>query len=117
MPVSLDEARELVWTLVRGIDRKAELSVVPATGDVPGVAATVTLRKQKTTLIINARDLENALANTMHRSQLRTTIKRAMDRMTFTALPVASTKRVRGTVVEGGFFRSQPGGFPRGGRR
>ncbi len=117
MPVSLEEARELVWTLVHGIDRKAELTVVPSTGDVPGVAATVTLRKQKTTLVISARDIENALASSMQRSQLRTTIKRAIDRMTFTVLPFASTKRVRGTIVDGGYFRSQPGGGFRGGRR
>lgn len=118
MPVSLEEAKQLVWTLVRGIDRKAELTVVPATGDVPGVAATVSLRKHKTTLVISVRDLEGALTSSMQRSQLRTTIKRAIDRMTFIALPVASTKTIRGPMVDGGFFRSQPGGYSqRGGRR
>ncbi|MGD9763690.1 MAG: hypothetical protein AB7V27_08255 [Candidatus Binatia bacterium] len=115
MPLSVSEAKALLWSLVRGIDRKADLSVTTASGDTPGVCALISLRDRKTTLMIPTRDLESALQTSMQRTQLRTTLKRAIDRMKFTALPVASTKIARGPAIEGGFFRAQPGG--RGGRR
>jgi hypothetical protein len=46
----------------------------------------------------------------MTRSQLRTTLKRALDKVTFQPMPVASTKMLRGKAIEGGFFRPPQGG-------
>ena len=45
MALTLDEAKNVLWSIVRTIDRKADLSVVPQTGGDPAVAATITLRK------------------------------------------------------------------------
>lgn len=116
MALTLDEARNVLWTLVRTIDRKADLTVTAHTGgEEPGVNAIVTLRKSKATLVISARDIEAAKESTISRSQLRTTIKRAIDRATFAPPPMASTKVNRGPEIDGGFFRNQGG--PRSPRR
>lgn len=115
MSLTLDEARNVLWTLVRTIDRKADLTVTPQTGGEAGVNAVVTLRKHKATLAIAARDIEAAQESAMHRAQLRTTIKRAIDRATFIPPPMASTKTARGPEIDGGFFRNNSG--PRSPRR
>lgn len=116
MAVTLEDARALLTTLVRSIDRKADVVVVahPEAGD--RVQATVTLRKHKATLAIAARDIEAAQESSAQRAQLRTTVKRAIDRATFVAPPLASTKSNRGPEIDGGFFRGGQSGF-RGGRR
>jgi hypothetical protein len=107
--MALEEARTLLRTLLRTIDRKADLSVSPYEGDRPGVNLTVTLRKHTINLVIPVQDLEAATQDSMRRSQLRSTIKRAIDRVTFAAPAIVSTKMVRGAAVEGGFFRPQQG--------
>jgi hypothetical protein len=117
MSLALEEVRAMLQAMVRTIDRKAELNTVtPHEGDRPGIDMTVTLRKHKIALMISQSDLEGAKQDSMRRSSLRTTIKRAIDRQTFAAPEIASTKMVRGQAVDGGFFRTQSGGF-RGGRR
>lgn len=113
MALTLDEAKNVLWALVRTIDRKADLNVTPQTGGEPAVTATITLRKHKATLLISARDIEAAQESAMHRSQLRTTIKRAVDRATFVPPPIASTKVNRGPDVDGGFFRASGPRSPR----
>jgi hypothetical protein len=113
MALTLDEAKNVLWALVRTIDRKADLTVTPQAGGEPAVTATVTLRKHKASLVIAARDIEAARESAMHRSQLRTTIKRAIDRATFVPPPMASTKVSRGPEVDGGFFRSSGPRAPR----
>jgi hypothetical protein len=115
MALTLDEARNLLWSLVRSIDRKADLTVTAHTGDEPAVNATITLRKSKASLVIAARDIEAAQESTISRSNLRTTLKRAIDRATFAAPPMASTKVNRGPEIDGGFFRNASG--PRSPRR
>jgi len=115
MPLILEDARTLLRTLIRSIDRKAEFTVSVQEGDPPGVVVALALRKNRTTVFIPADQMEAAAQDSMRRSQLRITLKRAIDRMMFTSTPIASTKLVRGAVVEGGFFRAQQGG--RGGRR
>ena len=118
MPLALEEVRSMLQAMVRTIDRKAELnSVAPREGDRPGVDLLVTLRKHKIAVAISQTDLEAAKQDAMRRSQLRTTIKRAIDRGTFAAPEIASTKMIRGQVVDGGFFRTQSGGTRGGGRR
>ncbi|MFN8644668.1 MAG: hypothetical protein U0802_24505 [Candidatus Binatia bacterium] len=113
MALTLDQAKNELWALVRTIDRKADLSVVPHTGGEPAVSITVTLRKHKANLVIAARDIEAAQESAMQRSQLRTTIKRAVDRATFVPPPMASTKVNRGPDVDGGFFRASGPRSPR----
>ena len=115
MALTLDEARNVLWNLVRSIDRKADLTVTAQTGDEPGVNAVVTLRKSKATLVIAARDIEAAQESTISRSNLRTKIKSAIDKATFAPVPMASTKVNRGPEIDGGFFRNQGG--PRSPRR
>lgn len=115
MPLILEDARTLLRTLIRSIDRKAEFTVSVQEGDPPGVAVTLALRKNRTTVFIPADQMEAAGQDSMRRSQLRIVLKRAIDRMMFTSTPIASTKLTRGAVVEGGFFRAQQGG--RSGRR
>jgi hypothetical protein len=116
MTLNFDEAKKLIRTLVRSIDKKADFTATLQEGDRPGVAVTISLRKDKATIVIPAADLESAVQDAIHRSQLRTTLKQAIHRMTFRPAQIASTKMVRGTVVDGGFFRSPQGGS-RGGRR
>jgi hypothetical protein len=114
MSIVLEDARAMLRTIIRTIDRKAEFSVSLQEGDSPGVAVTMALRKHKATVVVPADQIEAAAQSSMRRSQLRTTLKRAIDRMMFESEPIARTKMVRGTYVEGGFFRVQQG---RGGRR
>jgi hypothetical protein len=116
MSLTLDDEKNMLRAVVRSIDRKAEFTVSAREGDQPGVVVTVVLRKHKATVTVPADQLEGALQDAMRRSQLRTTIKRAIDRASFEPAAIASTKMMRGKVVEGGFFRSQQGGG-RGGRR
>lgn len=116
MPLSLQAATEFLRTLVRSIDRKADLTVTTQPEAPHGIVLAVELRKTRTTVTITPADLEAAMDDAMPRAQLRTRIKGAIDRMTFKPLPLASTKMVRGAVVDGGFFRSNTGG-PRGGGR
>jgi hypothetical protein len=115
MNLVLEEARALLYALIRTIDRKADFSVTPHEGDLPGVLVNISLRKHKMNMVIPVRDLEAARQNSIQHAQLRTTIKRAIDRMMFETTPIASTKTVRGAMVDGGYFRIQQGnrGFRR----
>jgi hypothetical protein len=115
MTVVLEDARTLLRTLVRSIDKGIDYTVALHEGDRPGVTLNVSFRKASATILIPAEQLENAQQDSMQRAQLRTSIKRTVDRMTFKPNEVASTKMVRGAVVDGGFFRTQSG--PRGGGR
>jgi len=115
MPLSLEAATAFLRTLVRTIDRKADI-VVTAAPEAQAVTLSVELRKCKTSLTISVSELEGAMEEAIQRASMRTTIKRAIDRVTFKALPMASTKMVRGPMVDGGFFRSNSPGF-RSGRR
>ena len=115
MAVVLEDARNLLRTLIRSIDKKVDFSVVLHSGDRPGVAVTMTLHKNSATVVIPEEQLEGLAEDTIRRAQLRTSLKRTIDRMTFKPNDVVSTKMLRGAVVDGGFFRVQQGS--RGGRR
>ena len=117
MSLPLAEARAQITAMVRTITRKADLDVSLQEGDRPAVVANISLRKNKSTVVIPISDLEGAREDSIQRSNVRTAIKRAMDRAAFTVIPYASTKLTRGPVVDGGFFRSQQFGGYRGGRR
>lgn len=115
MPPALEAERALLRTIIRSIDKNADFNVTLQEGDRPAVEVSLLVRKQKVSVLIPVSSFEGAEENSMRRSELRTTIKRAIDRATFEPKSIASTKMVRGTVVEGGFFRPPQGG--RGGRR
>jgi hypothetical protein len=109
MALILEDARALLRTVIRSIDRKAEFSVAVQEGEQPGVAVTVVLRKHSTTVLVPADQMEEASRDSMRRSQLRTTLKRAIDRMMFSPTPIVGTKLSRPAVTDGGFFRTQQG--------
>jgi hypothetical protein len=110
MALVLEDAKAMLRTIIRSIDKKADYSVSLVDGDRPGVAVSLSARKRNTTVSIPAEDLEAARHDSMRRSQLRTTLKRALDRMAFQPMPVADTKMLRATMTEGGFFRPAQGG-------
>jgi hypothetical protein len=115
MSIVLEEARTLLRTLIRSIDKKVEFSATLHSGDRPGVAVTLALQKHQATMVIPEDQLEGVERDLIRRAQLRTSLKRTIDRMTFKSNDVVSTKMVRGSVVDGGFFRVQQGsrGFRR----
>jgi hypothetical protein len=115
MPFVLEDVKELLRGLIRSIDRKADFSVSLLEGDRPGASVTMSLRKHSTTVVVPVEHLEAAAQFSIRRAQLRTTLKRAIDRMMFAPDEIASTKMLRGAVVDGGFFRPMQGN--RGGRR
>ena len=115
MSVVLEDARNLLRTLLRSIDKKIDFSATLHSGDRPGVAVTVSHHKQHATIVIPEDQLEGIENDSIRRAQLRTSLKRTIDRMTFKPNHVVSTKMVRSAVTDGGFFRVQQGN--RGGRR
>ena len=80
MPLVLDEVKELLRGVIRSIDRKADFTVSLLEGDRPGASVNISLRKHSTTVVVPAEQIEAASQFTMNRSQLRTTLKRAIDR-------------------------------------
>jgi hypothetical protein len=115
MSVVLEDARTLLRTLIRSIDKKVEYSVSLHGGDRPGVAVTVSLQKHQATIVIPEEQLDGVESDSIRRAQLRTSLKRTIDRMTFKPNHVVSTKMLRAAVTDGGFFRVQQGN--RTGRR
>jgi len=114
MPLTLEQQRTLLRAVIRSIDRKADFNATLQEGDQPGLQVALVLRKYKANVFVSTDQIEGAAQDTMRKSQLRTVIKRALDRAMFEPASIASTKMMRGKVVEGGFFRSDQG---RGGRR
>jgi hypothetical protein len=109
MPITLEDARNLLRTLIRSIDKKVEFSATPHSGDRPGVALTLSRQKHQATVVITETQLEGIEQDPIRRAQLRTLLKRTIDRMTFRSNDVVSTKMLRAAVTDGGFFRVQQG--------
>ena len=116
MTIELDRARVLLRTLVRSIDKKVDFIASPSEGDTPGASVALSRQTQHATIVIPLEQLDAAEGNSIYRSQLRTVLKRTIDRMMFRQTDFSSTKMVRGAVTDGGFFRSQTSGY-RSGRR
>lgn len=110
MALDLGSANEILRSVIRSIDKRAEYTTALVEGDRPGVSVTVSMRKRSTTVTIPIETLAAAEQNTIRRNQLRTTLKHAMDRMQFVATPVASTKLLRAKTAPDGFFRPPSGG-------
>ena len=110
MALALENANTIVRSLVRSIDKRAEYTTTFTEGDRPGVKVTLSMRKRSTAVTIPIETLTAATQSSIQRSQLRNTLKRALDRMLFVTIPVASTKMLRPTTQSDGFFRP-PQGF------
>jgi hypothetical protein len=115
MSITLEDSRSLLRTLIRSIDKKVDFSAALNTGDRPGVALTLSLQKHHAKMVISEEQLDGVEDDPIRRAQLRTALKRTIDRMTFKPNDVVSTKMVRASVTDGGFFRIQQGS--RTGRR
>ena len=114
MPMPLDDARAMMRTLIRSIDKKVDFAVTSS--DSPGVSVALSRDTRHATILISQQQLDAVESNSLYLPHLRSTLKRAIDRMMFRPTEYASTKTVRGPSADGGFFRS-PSGGPRGGRR
>ena len=117
MAVVLQNAKDLLRTLIRSIDKKVEYTLTVAEGERSGISVGLALGKRSTNVTIAADDLEAAVQSSMRRSQIRTTLKQAVDRMTFQSTPVASTRMLRAKTQTDGFFRPPQGARGGGGRR
>jgi len=117
MILALDKATEIVRSIVRTIDKRAEFDAKNvAEGDRPALNGTLSMRRQSTPVSISIEALTAATENATRRHELRTTLKRALDRMTFVSTPATSTKMTRPSTSADGFFRP-PNASKRGGRR
>jgi hypothetical protein len=111
MTLALEQANEIVRSIVRTIDKRAEFRAQNvAEGDRPAVTGTLTMRRHSTTVTIPIDALTAAGENATRRHELRTTIKRAFDRMMFTPTLATSTKMTRASTSADGFFRPPSGG-------
>ena len=106
MEITLDNANALIRTLLRTIDKKIEYNVADATGDASRVSVSLALRKCKGTVSLRVADLAAAERDLMRRNQVRALLKRAVDRMMFRPMPVASTAMLRPDSQADGFFRA-----------
>lgn len=117
MALALQQADEIVRTIVRTIDKRAEFRAQQVVeGDRPTLTGTLSMRKRTTTVTIPIEALKAAGEDLARRHALRTTLKRALDRMTFVPTQTTSTKMTRPSTSTDGFFRP-PSGFKRGGKR
>ncbi len=110
MTLAPENANTILRSLIRSIDKRAEYTMTLTKGERPGVMVSLSMRKRSTTVAIPMEVLTAAEHDSMRRNQLRTTLKRALDRMLFVTAPVASTKMLRATTQTEGFFRPPPGG-------
>ena len=110
MTLALESVNTILRSLVRTIDKRAEYTATFTEGDRPGVKVTLSMRKRSTTVTIPIETLTAAEQSSIQRSQLRTTLKHALDRMLFVSIPVASTEMLRPATQADGFFRPPPGG-------
>ena len=91
--MTMREIQDVLNALMRGIDKKTELTVEPRTDNgEPGV--TVQLRRDKRTgsLQLTEADLFAAQTDLMRRNRVRTALKRARDRMWEETRHIFSTK-------------------------
>lgn len=103
--MTIKEIQDLLNGLMRGIDKKTELTVEPRAGtEEPGV--TVQLRRDRRTgsLQFAEADLVAAQTDLMRRNRVRTALKRARDRMWEAPGYIFSTKVERHELPGGASF-------------
>jgi len=96
MAMTMGEIQEMLTSLMRGIDKKTELTVEPRP-DVTRPSLMVQLRCAQRTgsLQFSEADLLAAQTDLMRRNRVRTALKRAHDRMWEEIAPIFSTKMER----------------------
>jgi hypothetical protein len=107
--LTLTDADTILRPLIRSIDKRAEYSIALREGERSEVAVTLSMRRQTTTVTIPVDALTAARQDSMRRNQLRTTLKRALDKMMFVSSPIASTKMLRAATQAEGYFRVPSG--------
>jgi len=109
--MTLNEMRDMLTTMMRGIDKKTGLTIATLEkGDRRGLIVHLSRDKRTGTLEIPEDDLQAARSDLMRRNQVRTALKRARDRMWEEVTPIFSTK-VEHQKMEGAqFFRTPQGG-------
>ncbi|HYD50132.1 MAG TPA: hypothetical protein VEB21_17365 [Terriglobales bacterium] len=115
--LNLEDARALLRTVIRSIDKRTEFTVTLKEGDQPAAVVALALRGNKTTVTIPIAQISAALEGAIPRNQLRTKLKRTIELMSFKPSTITSTKMLTGSAVEGGYFRTQSGNRGGGGRR
>ena len=99
--MTMSEMREVLDTLMRGIDKKTTLTVEPCPdANEPGVTVQLRCAKRTGSLQVSEADLFAAQTDLMRRNQVRTALKRARDRMWEETRYIFSTK-VERQKVEG----------------
>lgn len=114
MALALETAKTLLRNLVRTIDKRVDCTAVLQEGDRTGMAVNLVWKNARTSVFVSQEQLEAAQHDSMRRSELRTLLKRHIDRMNFRPKEIASTKLVRGAITDDGFFRPRQGGRPGG---
>ncbi|MBI3782561.1 MAG: hypothetical protein HY270_04085 [Deltaproteobacteria bacterium] len=101
------EIQELVYSLMRGIDKKTELTVA-LRSDASEPAVTVQLRNAKRTASLNLTEAElvGAKSDLIQRNRVRTALKRAHDKMWTKNDYIFSTKMESHKLEAGGYFQS-----------
>jgi hypothetical protein len=100
------DIRELLTTMMRGIDKKTALTIEQIEkADRPAVIVHLSRDKRTGTLELSEDDLQASQSDLMRRSQLRTALKRARDRMWEEITPIFSTKVEHHKMEGAQFFR------------
>ena len=90
--MTMGEIQELLTSLLRGIDKKTELTVEPRPDATqPSVAVQLRCGQRTGSLQVSEADLLAAQTDLMRRNQVRTALKRARDRMWEETSPIFST--------------------------
>ena len=113
--MTMTEIQKLLTGLMRGIDKKTTLTVEqrpdPAN---PGVTVHLIREKRNGTVEISENALLASQTDLMQRNRIRTSLKRARDRMTEETTYIFSTKTENQKPEGNSWFRPSQG---RGGRR
>ncbi len=109
MKIALEDADKSLRPIMRSIDKKVDYVAALTEGEKPGIALTISKRERTKVITIPVEALVDVDEDAVKWQGLRHRIKRAYDKMLFTAPPLASTKMVRGSISGDGFFRSSGG--------
>ena len=91
--MTMNEIQEVLNSLMRGIDKKTALMVeLRPDPDAPGVTVHLRCAKRTGSLQLTEADLFAAQTDPMRRNRVRTTLKRARDRMWEETSYIFSTK-------------------------
>lgn len=110
--MTMTEVQDLLTGLMRGIDKKTQLTVEPRQDpDRPGVTVHLSRDRRTGMVEISEADLVASQSDLMQRNRLRTALKRARDRMWEETGHIFSTK-VEHHKPEGAqqWFRPMQGG-------